>query len=103
MSRYQQHNHKNDAGITDIMGTMMGLTMATTRFTWRQMQNAMGLCVGSQSAMNDIRDSMEHVCDAMSKHGDNMDMRSEDNGNNRSNTRSTEPQSAQDAFTGRKV
>jgi len=94
MSHYQ-HNQKHDAGISDIMGTMMGLATATTRFTWRQMQNAMGLCVGSQSALNDIRDSMESVCDAMQKHGDNMDTRSDH--------RSSEPQTAQEAFTGRKL
>jgi len=90
---YQQH----DAGITDVLDSMMGLATASTRFTWRQMKNAMGICVGSQSAWNNVRDSIEKMRDAMSKTQADSGMDSQ------GNMRSSEPQNAEEAFTGRKV
>jgi hypothetical protein len=88
-----QQTHKHDAGVTDVIGSMMGLATASTRFTWRQMQNAMGIAVGSQNAWNNVRDSLERVCDAMSKAP----------GDSGINMRSSEPKSAEEVFTGRKV
>jgi hypothetical protein len=92
-----QQTHKHDAGVTDVIGSMMGVATASTRFTWRQMQNAMGICVGSQSAWNNVRDSLERVRDAMAKSPGDSGMDS------RTNMRSSEPQNAEEAFTGRKV
>jgi hypothetical protein len=89
----QQTYKQHDAGMTDVLDSMMGLATASTRFTWRQMKNAMGICVGSQSAWNNVRDSIEKMRDAMSK----------TQGDSGMNTRSSEPQSAEEAFTGRKV
>jgi len=97
-NQQQQHNQKHDAGISDVLGSMMGLAQASTRFTWRQMQNAMGLCVGSQKALNNVRDSMENICNAMSTNGS-----SSHGGTTADTHNTTEPQSAQEAFTGRKV
>lgn len=93
----QQTYKQHDAGISDVIGSMMGLATASTRFTWRQMKNAMGICVGSQSAWNNVRDSIEKMCDAMSRTQGDSGMDS--NGN----MRSSEPQNAEEAFTGRKV
>ena len=89
-------NRRHDAGITDVLGSMMGLAAASTRFTWRQMQNAAGIMTGSKDAWNDMRDSMNEMCDAMSH---------KSNGHSESHPRMhpSEPQSAEEAFTGRKL
>jgi len=94
-----QQTTKHDAGLTDVLGSIMSLAQASTRFTFRQMQNAIGLCVGSQSAMNNVRDSMQDLSHAMcsSKAEDGMNS-SSSNGQWRG-----EPQPAGEAFTGRKV
>lgn len=89
-----QQTHKHDAGITDVLGSMMGLAAASTRFTWRQMQNAAGMFTGSQEALNKVRDSIEDVRHAMS--GTNG------HASQRADMRGTEPRPAEEAFTGRK-
>jgi len=93
----QQNTRQHDAGITDVIGSMMDLATAGTRFTWRQMQNAMGLCVGSQSAMNNVRDSLCDLSHAMSR------AKADEMSTGSGNGHSTEPKPAGETFTGRKV
>jgi len=93
-----ENNHARDAGITDVIGSMMHLASASTRFTWKQMQNVMGMMVGSQSAMNNVRDSMENIKEAMSQNG-NVSHK----GSSGAMHANTEPQAADEAFSGRKV
>jgi hypothetical protein len=63
----EQHFPKSDAGITDIIGSMMGLASAGTKFTIRQMQNAIGVFTDSQAVMNNVRDSLDNISSAMTK------------------------------------
>ena len=92
-----QQTHRHNAGISDVFGSMMGLAAASTRFTWRQMRNAAGLMTGSKEAWNDVHDSIEKMCDAMSNDYGHS------HGHMHSEMRSSEPQSAEEAFNGRKV
>lgn len=88
-----QQNEKTDANIGDVLGSMMGFARASSQFTFRQMQNAMGLCVGSQSALNSVRDSIDSVAHAMSERAEEAERVA----------KSSEPEPAETVFTGRKI
>ena len=88
--RNEQQSPKPDAGITDLIGSMMGLASAGTKFTIRQMQNAITVFTDSQSVLNNVRDSLDNISSAMTK----PPSKPKD---------SSEPQPAQNVFTGRKV
>ena len=90
----QHHNnaHKNDAGLSDLLGSVVGLATAGTKFTLKQMQNAMGVFTEPQAVINNVRESLDNISNAMTKPTDEAAPQS-----------SGEPKSAQDAFTGRKL
>jgi hypothetical protein len=90
----QHHNnaHKNDSGISDLLGSVVGLATAGTRFTLKQMQNAMGVFTEPQAVINNVRESLDNISHAMTKPIEEAASHSPG-----------EPQSAQDAFTGRKL
>ncbi len=82
---------KPDAGLTDLIGSMMDLASAGTKFTIRQMQNAITVFTDSQSVMNDVRDSLDDISKAMAKPPVNA------------TTEAAEPRLAETPFTGRKL
>jgi len=93
MSNQQQDNgHKNDAGISDLLGSVVGLATAGTKFTLKQMQNAMGVFTEPQAVINNVRESLDSISHAMTKPGEETASHS-----------AGEPQPAQEAFTGRKL
>jgi len=88
-----QQSPKSDAGFTDILGSVMGLASAGTKFTIKQMQNAIGVFTEPQSVMNNVRDSLDNISSAMTK------AKSEE----AAEVAATEPIPAQTVFTGRKL
>ena len=81
---------KSDAGITDIIGSMMGFANAGARFTIRQMRNAIGVFTDSQAVMNNVRDSLDNISSAMTRPDTEAVL-------------AAEPRPAQAVFTGRKL
>jgi hypothetical protein len=90
----QDNGHKNDAGISDLLGSVVGLASAGTKFTLKQMQNAMGVFTEPQTVINNVKESLDNISHAMTKPAEEAAAASSNPG---------EPQSAQDAFTGRKL
>lgn len=88
--------HRGDAGVTDLLGSMVGLATAGTKFTIEQMQNAVALFTDSQSAMNRVRNSLDNLSNAMA--GQTTETQG-----TRKRESASEPQAAADTFTGRKV
>jgi hypothetical protein len=86
----QQQFPKPDAGITDLIGSMMGIASAGTKFTMRQMQNVITVFTDSQSALNNVRDSLDNISSAMTKAPAEA-------------VAAPEQQPAQTGFTGRKL
>jgi esterase/lipase len=68
----------------------MGLASAGTKFTLRQMQNAITVFTDSQSVLNNVRDSLDNISSAMTNVQAEADSPSE-------------PQPARIVFNGRKV
>jgi hypothetical protein len=85
---------KPDAGLTDLIGSMVGLASAGTKFTIRQMQNAITVFTDSQSVLNEVRDSLDDISKAMAKPPADATIAA---------TEATEPRSAEKVFTGRKL
>jgi len=88
----QDNGHKNDAGISDLLGSVVGLASAGTKFTLKQMQNAMGVFTEPQAVINNVKESLDNISHAMTKPAEEATSAS-----------AGEPQPAQDAFNGRKV
>jgi len=84
---------KNDAGISELLGSVVGLATAGTKFTLKQMQNAICVFTEPQSVINNVRESLDNISDAMTKPSEPTS----------SSQSAGEPQPAQDAFTGRKL
>ena len=94
---YEQPSQENrqdrrDAGLGDLVGSMLGFASASTKFTFQQMQNAVTMFKDPQCVMNRMRDSIDNLSSAMSN---GQTSRSEDK-------HAAEPQSAEDAIHGRK-
>jgi hypothetical protein len=59
-----------NAGISDLFGSMFGLAAAGAKFTFQQMENAMSMLTDSQGVMNRVRNSMDRISCAMTQEAD---------------------------------
>jgi hypothetical protein len=58
---------RRDAGISDLLGSMLGLATAGTKFVFQQVGNAVSFVTEPQGVMNRVRNSMDKISDAMSQ------------------------------------
>jgi hypothetical protein len=61
-----------NAGISDLLGSMFGLAAAGAKFTFQQMENAMSVVTDSQGVMNRVRNSMDRISCAMTHEAADM-------------------------------
>jgi hypothetical protein len=59
-----------NAGFSDLLGSMFGLAAAGVKFSIEQMQNAMSVLTDSQGVMNRVRNSMDRISMAMTQEAD---------------------------------
>jgi hypothetical protein len=67
-AEHKTHKH-SDAGVTDVLGSMVGLMTAGTQFSVEQVQNAATLFTDPRTAMTKVRDSMDNLAHAMTGRG----------------------------------
>jgi hypothetical protein len=57
--------NRQDAGISDLLGSMLGLAAAGTRFAFEQVGNAVSFVTEPQGVMNRVKKSIDKVSNAM--------------------------------------
>jgi hypothetical protein len=60
----QRNNHEKD-GLGGLFASIVGLGEATTKFTINQMQNAVGILTHPMETVDRMRDSLDHLSEAM--------------------------------------
>ena len=72
-----------EVNIGGVLGSVIGLAQAGAQFSVEQMQNAAGLITDPKAAMGRIKDSLDHVSDALSGKGDDLKIVGQDAAGNR--------------------
>ncbi len=72
-----------EVNIGGVLGSVIGLVQAGAQFSVEQMQNAAGLITDPKAAMGLIKDSLDHVSDALSGKGDDLKIVGQDAAGNR--------------------
>jgi len=88
-----EHEKQERAGISDLVSSVVELGEATTRFTINQMQNAVGMLTHPTEVIDRACESIEHLSKAMTGSATRA----------ASGSTYSEPSSAEDTLSGRKL
>jgi hypothetical protein len=74
---------REEANIGGVLESMVGLVQAGAQFSVEQIQNAAGLITDPKAAMGRMKNSIDHVSDALSGKGEDLKVVEQDAAGNR--------------------